>query len=110
MHFSIPFSLLLLPVLTVSSPVALAPTVLPTGQDVKQDVYNIDAAVKALDASVRAFNGGTPQTAIVEGTPVLLSVAEIHRVNRVGFGHALLALPFSVQDSVDVINAVVSTG
>lgn len=83
---------------------------LPTGQTVKQDVINIHNAVLALDATVQAYQGVPLPTSLVEGTPVLLGVAEIHKVNRAGFRHALVSLPFSVEDSREVIDAVVDTG
>ncbi|KAF2818922.1 hypothetical protein CC86DRAFT_308223 [Ophiobolus disseminans] len=82
---------------------------LPTGQTVKQDVINIHNAVLALDATVQAFQGSPLPTSLVDGTPVLLGVAEIHRVNRAGLRHAVAALPFSVEDSRQVVDAVVST-
>lgn len=112
MHFSITSSLLLLlPNLALSSPAPISPRqLLPTGQTVRQDVVNIHNAVLALNTAVESFNGGPFLTALVEGTPVLLGVAEIHRVNRAGFRHALAALPFTVEDSVAVVDAVVGTG
>lgn len=101
--------LLLLPHLALST--ALPPRqLLPTGQTVKQDVLNIHHAVLALDATIQAFQGTPFPVSLVSGTPVLLGVADIHVVNRVGYGHALAARPFSKEDSVDVINAVVDTG
>lgn len=84
--------------------------ILPTGQTVKQDVINIHNAVLALDNTINSYQGVPLPTSLVEGTPVLLGVAEIHRVNRAGFRHALAALPFTVEDSRDVIDAVVDTG
>ncbi|KAH9871190.1 hypothetical protein J1614_006766 [Plenodomus biglobosus] len=110
MHFTL-FSFLLLPSLARAVPVfSSPPQLLPTGYDVKQDVINIHNAVLALDKTVQGFNGGHFLTALVEGAPVLAGVADIHRVNRAGFGHALAALPFSVQESNDVVNTVVATG
>jgi hypothetical protein len=108
MHFqSLLFSLL--PTLALST--ALPPRqLLPTGQTVKQDVINIHNAVLALDATVKSFNGSPLPTSLIDGTPVLLGVADIHIVNRAGFRHALAALPFTVEDSVDVIDTVVDTG
>ncbi|KAH7071802.1 hydrophobic surface binding protein A-domain-containing protein [Paraphoma chrysanthemicola] len=102
----------ILPLLATSyaAPVDLAPRqLLPTGQTVKQDVINIHNAVLALDSTVRSFTGSPLPTSLIEGTPILLGVAEIHRVNRAGFRHALAALPFSVDDSVQIIDTVVST-
>jgi len=84
--------------------------ILPTGQIVKQDVINIHNAVLALDNTINSYQGVPLPTSLVEGTPVLLGVAEIHKVNRAGFRHALAALPFTVEDSRDVIDAVVDTG
>ncbi|KAH7341203.1 hydrophobic surface binding protein A-domain-containing protein [Pyrenochaeta sp. MPI-SDFR-AT-0127] len=110
MYFSITQLLVILPTFALCS--VLPPSqrdILPTGQSVKQDVINIHNTVLALDATVRAYNGSPFPTSIVDGTPVLLGVAEIHRVNRAGFRHALAALPFSVEDSVQVIDTVVST-
>jgi hypothetical protein len=99
----------LLPTLALST--ARPPrAILPTGQTVKQDVINIHNAVLALDETVKNFNGAPLPTSLIEGTPVLLGVADIHTVNRAGFRHALAATPFSVEDSVDVIDAVVDTG
>jgi hypothetical protein len=99
----------LLPTLTLCT--ALPPRqLLPTGQTVKQDVINIHNAVLALDETVESFNGAPLPTSLIEGTPVLLGVAKIHIVNRAGFRHALAATPFGVEDSVDVIDAVVETG
>jgi hypothetical protein len=83
---------------------------LPNGQTVKQDVINIHNAVLALDATIQSYQGVPLPTSLVEGTPVLLGVAEIHKVNRAGFRHALAALPFSVEDSREVIDTVVDTG
>ncbi|KAF2849611.1 hypothetical protein T440DRAFT_533080 [Plenodomus tracheiphilus IPT5] len=109
MHFSLS-GLFLLPSLALALPTTASPRqLLPTGQDVRQDVINIHHAVLALDATVQSFNGGPFLTALVEGAPVLAGVAEIHRVNRAGFRHALAALPFSVQDSNNVIDTVVAT-
>jgi hypothetical protein len=84
--------------------------ILPTGQTVRQDVINIHNAVLALDATINSYQGVPLPTSLVEGTPVLLGVAEIHRVNRAGFRHALAASPFTVEDSRDVVDAVVDTG
>jgi hypothetical protein len=106
MHFSL--SLLLLPAIAFCSPV---PQVLPTAQDVTQSVINIHNAVLELDATVQAFQGGSFETAIVEGKEVLAGVAKIHTVNRQGFRRATLALPpFSVEDTVKFIDTVVATG
>lgn len=89
---------------------AVPQIVLPTGQTVKQDIINIHNAVLALDATVQAYNGSPFPTSLVDGTPVLLGVAQIHTVNRAGFRHALAAAPFTVGDSNDVISAVTETG
>lgn len=89
---------------------AVPQAILPTGQTVKQDIINIHNAVLALDATIQAYNGSPFPTSLVDGTPVLLGIAKIHEVNRAGFRHALAALPFSVSDSNDVINAVTDTG
>lgn len=98
-----------LPSLTLSA--SLPPRqLLPTGQTIKQDVLNIHNAVLALDVTIESFFGTPLPTSLIEGTPVLLGVVEIHKVNRVGFYHALGAVPFSEEDSVDVIDAVVDTG
>ena len=111
MQFSLTTLLFLLPAFAIATPITPAPRqILPTGQTVKQDIINIHNAVLALDATVQAYTGSPFPTSLVEGTPVLLGVAEIHRVNRAGFRHALAALPFTVQDSNDVIDAVVDTG
>jgi hypothetical protein len=83
---------------------------LPTGQTVKQDVLNIHNAVLSLDSTVQSFQGSPLPTSLIEGTPVLLGVAKIHTVNRIGYAHALAALPFSVKESEDVVDTVVSTG
>lgn len=103
----------LLPLLNPShaTPLDLAPRqLLPTGQTVKQDVINIHNAVLALDATVRSFNGSPLPTSLIQGTPILLGVAEIHRVNRAGFAHAVAAGMFSLEDSAGIIDAVVTTG
>jgi hypothetical protein len=103
----------ILSILAVSSafPLSSQPRqLLPTGQTIKQDVINIHNAVLALDTTIQGFSGSPLPTSLIEGTPVLLGVAEIHRVNRAGFIHALAALPFTVQDSVEIIDTVVSTG
>lgn len=106
MHF--PLSLFLLPAIAFCSPV---PQVLPTAQDVTQSVINIHNAVLELDATVQAFQGGSFETAIVEGKEVLAGVAKIHIVNRQGFRRATLALPpFSVEDTLKFIDTVVATG
>ena len=102
--------LFLFTLLPTALSLAVPQAVLPTGQTVKQDIINIHNAVLALDATVRAYDGSPFPTSLVDGTPVLEGVAEIHRVNRAGFRHALAALPFSVEDSNDVINAVTDTG
>jgi hypothetical protein len=107
MHFST--LLLLLPSLAYTATLP-ARQLLPTGQTIKQDVLNIHNAVLGLDATVQSFTGGTLPTSLITGAPILLGVADIHVVNRAGFRHALVATPFSVGDSVDVIDAVVSTG
>jgi hypothetical protein len=100
----------LLATLALSSPLEHRQIVLPTGQTVKQDVINIHNAVLELDATVQAYQGTPLPTSIVEGTPVLLGVAKIHEVNRAGFRHAVAALPFSVEDSREVIDTVSETG
>ncbi|KAH7385583.1 hydrophobic surface binding protein A-domain-containing protein [Phaeosphaeria sp. MPI-PUGE-AT-0046c] len=106
--FSTLFPLLALPLPALST--ALPPRqLLPTGQTVKQDVLNIHHAVLALDSTIQSFQGSPLPTSLIEGTPVLLGVAEIHKVNRVGFFHAITALPFNKVDSEDVIDAVVDT-
>jgi hypothetical protein len=108
MHFSLP--LLLLPAIAFCSPVPAA-EVLPTAQDVIQSVVNIHNAVLELDAKVQTFQGGSFETALVEGTEVLAGVAKIHKVNREGFRQATLALPpFTVKETTDLINTVVATG
>lgn len=105
------FSTLVLSVLPLAFSTPLEPRqLLPTGQSVKQDVINIHNAVLALDATIQSFQGSPLPTSLVEGTPVLLGVAEIHRVNRAGFRHAVAALPFNVEDSKRVIDTVVETG
>lgn len=101
--------LTLLPHLTHAT--ALPPrALLPTGQTVKQDVLNIHNAVLELDATIQSFQGSPLPTSLIEGTPVLFGVGKIHTVNRIGYAHALAALPFSEEDSVDVVDAVVDTG
>jgi len=106
MHFSLP--LLLLPAIAFCAPVA---EILPTAQDVIQSVVNIHSAVLELDQNVQAFQGGSFETAFVEGKEVLAGVAKIHEVNREGFRRATLALPpFSIKDTTDLINTVVATG
>jgi hypothetical protein len=101
--------LTLLPTLTLSTP--LSPRqLLPTGQTVKQDVINIHNAVLSLDATIQAFQGSPFPVSLVDGTPVLLGVADIHTVNRAGFRHALIAAPFTLEDSRDVVDTVVETG
>ncbi|KAI4689671.1 uncharacterized protein J4E88_003026 [Alternaria novae-zelandiae] len=105
MHFSLP--LLLLPAIAFCAPVA---EILPTAQDVIQSVVNIHSAVLELDQKVQAFQGGSFETAFVEGKEVLAGVAKIHEVNREGFRRATLALPpFSIKDTTDLINTVVAT-
>jgi hypothetical protein len=106
MHFS---ALFLLPTLALSS-VLSARQLLPTGQTIKQDVINIHNAVLSLDATVQLFQGSVFPTSLVDGTPVLLGVADIHFVNRAGFRHAIAATPFTIEDTRDVIDTVVSTG
>lgn len=112
MYISLP-----LPVFTILSTLALTSAlppslrdILPTGQTIKQDVINIHNAVLSLDATVQAYTGAPFPTSLVGGTPVLLGVAEIHEVNRAGFRHALAAVMFSVEDTKEVIDTVVSTG
>jgi hypothetical protein len=83
---------------------------LPTGATIAQDVRNIDTAVRALDATVQAYKGVPLPVSLVEGAPVLAGVAEIHRVNRAGFVHALAAQTFSVEESVNVVDVVSGTG
>jgi hypothetical protein len=100
----------LLSVLPTALTLAVPQALLPTGQTVKQDIINIHNAVLALDATVQSYNGAPFPTSLVDGTPVLLGVAKIHEVNRAGFRHAVAALPFSVQDSDDVITTVTDTG
>lgn len=101
-------SLFALSVLPLALTSAIPQTFLPTGQTVKQDVINIHNAVLALDAT--PYNGGSFPTSLIEGIPVLLGVANIHRVNRAGYRHALFAAPFSVEDTKQIIDTVVSTG
>jgi hypothetical protein len=97
---------LLFAALTYSTPILD----LPTAQDVKQSVINIHNAVSELDATVQAFASGSFETTLVEGNEVLAGVGKIHIANREGFQRALAALPFNVEDTVDVIDTVVSTG
>jgi hypothetical protein len=101
-------ALTLLPTLALST--TLPRQILPTGQTIKQDVLNIHSAVLALDATIQSFQGTPLPTSLIEGTPVLLGVANIHLVNRAGYLHALAAAPFSVEDSAQVIDTVVNTG
>lgn len=100
----------LLALLPTALSLAVPQSILPTGQTVKQDIINIHNAVLALDATVQAYDGSPFPTSLVDGTPVLLGVAKIHEVNRAGFRHALAALPFSMEDSNDVISTVTDTG
>lgn len=88
----------------------LALPILSTGATVAQDVRNIHNAVLKLDATVQAYQGVPLPTSLIEGTPVLVGVAEIHRVNRAGFTHALAAKQFTVEESIDVVDVVVQTG
>jgi hypothetical protein len=97
---------LLCPALTLSTPFLD----LPTAQKVKQSIINIYHAVLELDATVQAFTGGSFETTLVEGKEVLAGVGKIRIVNREGFRRALVALPFDVKDTVDVIDTVVATG
>lgn len=107
MHLATLLLPLLLPTLTLSIPLSQS---LPTGQTVKQDVLNIHDAVLSLDTTIQSFQGSPFPVSLVDGTPVLLGVAEIHSVNRAGFRHALFSAPFSVEDSVEVVDTVVETG
>jgi hypothetical protein len=104
--FSPPSLFVLLPALALSTSILD----LPAAQDVKQSVINIHNAVLELDATVQAFTGGSFETAYVEGKEVLAGLERIHIVNREGLRRALAALPFNVEDTVDVINTVVFTG
>ncbi|KAI8941490.1 hypothetical protein NX059_002707 [Plenodomus lindquistii] len=109
MRFSLP-TVFILPSLAFALPFALSPRqLLPTGADVKQDVLNIHEAVLDLYPATAAFQGGPIPTTLVQGAPVLAGVAEIHKVNRAGFRHALLAKPFTVQETQDIIDTVVNT-
>jgi hypothetical protein len=83
---------------------------LPNGQTVKQDILDIDEAVRELDVTVNAYQGVPLPTSIVEGKPVLLGVAKIHEVNRAGFRHALAAPTFTVEDSNQIIDTILETG
>jgi hypothetical protein len=85
-------------------------SLLATSQTIIQDILNIHAAVLALDETVQAYDGSPFPTSLVAGTPVLLGVARIHEVNRAGFRHAVVAAPFSVGESADVISTVTETG
>ncbi|KAF1913104.1 hydrophobic surface binding protein A-domain-containing protein [Ampelomyces quisqualis] len=100
--------LTLLPTLTLST-LIFPRQLLATGQTVKEDVINIHNAVLALDSTIQSFQGSPIPTSLIEGTPVLFGVAEIHKVNRAGFCNALLATPFTVEDSRDVVDTVVDT-
>ncbi|KAF2995361.1 hypothetical protein E8E13_003104 [Curvularia kusanoi] len=99
----------LVALIPLASAVAIPQSILPTGQTVKQDIINIHNAVLALDAIVQAYDGGAFPTSLVDGTPILLGVAKIHEVNRAGYVHALAALPFSVEDTAEVIDTVTDT-
>merc|ERR1712029_163738 len=103
------FLLPLLAILPLTSSLAIPRGLLPTGQTVVQDIINIHNAVLELDAAVQAYDGSPFPTSLVDGTPVLLGVAEVHKVNRAGFRHSLAALPFTVSDSNDVISTVTNT-
>jgi hypothetical protein len=102
--------LTVLATLTHSATIPKRQLELPNGQTVKQDILNIHNAVLALDTTIQAYQGVPLPTSLVEGTPVLLGVAEIHKVNRAGFRHALASMQFSVEDSREVIESVVDTG
>jgi len=111
MHWSISSFFLLLPTLARSNPTPLSPRQsLPTAQDVIQDILNINAAVLALDYTIQSFQGGPLLSELVDSLPVISDGLAIHSANRAGLIHAVAALPFSVQDSITIINTVVSTG
>lgn len=113
MHFPLfPRLLLLLPTLALCAPLAtlLPGELIPTARDVYGDIYNIDTAVRELDKTVQSFQGGPLLPTLAEGVPMLAGGVEIHRVNRIGFWHAVASLPFSVQESTEIIDAVLNSG
>lgn len=74
-----------------------------------QDITNINNAVLANQAATAAFNGGNIVTTLIEGTPVLASVAAIHVVNRKGFADANLSGPIDEADTQRIVDHTVDT-
>ena len=80
--------------LALAAPFSAAAALIPrtiTADTIIQDVTNIDNGVAANKKATQAFEGGNLLTTLVEGTPVLATVAQIHVVNRKGYADAKLA-------------------
>lgn len=80
-----------------------------TAQDVINDIYAIQAGVQTLTTDTTNFNSGSFLTGLVEGTPILLDVVNIHLANRKGYLDATTATKFSNSDSVSIVNVVTDT-
>lgn len=99
--------LLLLATLTTSTP--LLPRALITASTLIQDVTNIHNGVLANKAATESYTGGNLLTTLVQGTPVLTTVGEIHFANRKGFADAKLAPQFGEGDTRAIFEHVVDT-
>lgn len=76
---------LLLTTLTYASPIAIHSASSTAADTLVQDVTNIHHGVLANQAFTAVYTGGDLVTSLVEGTPVLATVADIHIVNRKGY-------------------------
>lgn len=91
-----------------SAAAALFPRII-TANTIIQDVTNIHNGVLANKKATEAFEGGNLVTTLVQGTPVLGTVGEIHVVNRKGFADAKLAPNFDEPDTRRIFDHVIDT-
>jgi hypothetical protein len=91
-------TLLLFSTLAAASPVKRDPS------ELISDINNIDLGVKALTASIDAYQGG-----VLSGTPIVADILAIHLANRKGYLDANLASPFSTEDSDAIVKFTADT-
>lgn len=87
---------------------ALVPRIV-TADTLVKDIDNIHAGVLANTAATEAYEGGNIITTLVQGAPVIGTVAAIHVANREGFVDANLAPHFTEADTRRIFNEVVNT-
>ncbi|OJD30494.1 cell wall galactomanno protein [Diplodia corticola] len=80
-----------------------------TADTLIQDITAIHAGVLANTRATQAYSGGTVLTSLLQGAPVLATVAAIHAANRKGFADAELAAPIDEPGTARVFQHTAAT-